>query len=137
MRANFEQMRKLHEQFRSQVLGALTPAHRQLLASVVGNLAVSTNPDRRAAVAQLDNALSSGEKTAILNDAKQFADQMKSMMAQMRAAHPWPKASGAPRPMHSHRPHKAPTAGGILLMVASGGGRGMAMGHFGGGPPHR
>lgn len=135
MRADFEQMRKLHEQFRANVLGALTPQHRQLLASVVGNLAVSDKPDRKAAVQQLDAALSPGEKTAILNAAASFRDQVKAQFEKMRAQHPWPRPSGAPhKGMVMHRTHAkhAPDAGAILLMTATGGDRIMiARGHGG------
>jgi hypothetical protein len=132
MRANFEQMRKLHDQFRAQVLGALTPEHRQLLAQVVGNLAVADHPDRKAAAAQLDAALSPGEKSAILGAANQMRDQMKSLMANM------PKPPGAMQhPPNQKREHRTPTAGGILLMATGEhgmmGGRGFRGGP--GGPP--
>jgi hypothetical protein len=120
MRADFEQMRKLHQQFRANVLGTLTPAHKQLLASIAGNLATSAQPDRKAAVQQLDAALSPAEKTAILNDAKQFHDQMKAQFAQMRSQFPKPNFSPRPRPSRSPRAKHAPDAGEILLMVASG-----------------
>src|SRR5208283_1895551 len=72
MRANFQQMETLHKQYRAQVLGALTPAHKQLYAAVVGNLAIAASPDPKAAAAKLDAALSTGEKTAIINADKQF-----------------------------------------------------------------
>ncbi len=126
MRADFQQMESLHKQYRAQVLGALTPAHKQLLASVVGELATSASPDPRAAAAKLDAALSSSEKTAILDADKQFRAAMKAQFAKMRAAHPWPSPNGSPRP---HRTRKAftPDAGRILLGVASGRG-GMMMG---------
>jgi hypothetical protein len=122
MRADMQQLRQLHEQFRSQVLGALSPAHKQLLAQVAGNLAISASPDPKAAVKQLDGALSASEKTAILNAASSFRDQAKAAFAKMRADSPWPKPSGAPRPHPSHSPRakRAPDAGAILLMVASG-----------------
>ncbi len=137
MRTNMQQMRKLHEQFRAQILGALTPEHRQLLASIAGNLAIADKPDIRAAAKQLDEALSPGEKSAILADAKAMHDQMRAQMQAMRAAHPWPQRSGAPKAREGKREHHAPTAGGILLMVASG--HSMMMGHRGGppGPPHQ
>jgi hypothetical protein len=137
MRAAFDQVRKLHEQFRSQVLASLSPSHRELLAKVAGNLAISDKPDYRAAAQQLDAALSPSEKSAIMNADQQMRAQMKSMMANMPKPQ-WAQRSGnAPRPQGSHKPHER-TAGGILLGVA--GGHDMMMGHGfrggpGGGPP--
>ena len=125
--ANMEQMMKLHQQFRAQVLGALTPAHKQLYATVVGNLAIAPSPDPRSAAKQLDAALSTSEKTAILDANKQFMTAMKPMWQQMMANHPRPTPSGSPWPKRSG-PHKArtPDAGAILLGMAGGhGGRGM------------
>jgi hypothetical protein len=122
MRPAMQQMMKLHEQFRVQVLGALTPAHKQLLASVVGNLAIAEHPDYRAAVAQLDAALSDGEKTAILAAAQQQRAQMKQLMQQIRSMNPNPHPRPSGKHMHKHH---APDAGAILL--ALGGGRGGMM----------
>jgi hypothetical protein len=119
MRANFQQMETLHKQYRAQVLGALTPAHKQLYASVVGNLAIAASPDPRAAAAKLDAALSTGEKTAIINADTQFRSAMKAQFQQMRAAHPRPSPSGSPRPRRSHKPY-TPDAGRILLAMAGG-----------------
>jgi len=141
MRQNMQQMEALHKQFRANVLGALTPAHRTLLASIAGQLAVSTNPDPKAAAAKLDAALSSGEKQAILNAAQSFMSQQRSMreqaIAKMRAANP---NMPSPRPRESgmERPKHTPDAGRLLLMIATGhGGPGMGMhermGEFG--PP--
>ncbi|MGC2242779.1 MAG: hypothetical protein WBA06_04050 [Candidatus Aquilonibacter sp.] len=136
MHANMQQMMKLHQQFRAQLLGALTPAHKQLYATVVGNLAIAASPDPRAAVKQLDAALSTSEKTAILNANTQFMTAMKSMRQQMMANHPWPSPSGSPWPKRSHgqrKPH-TPDAGAILLGMAGGHG-GMMMGRMHGGGP--
>ena len=139
MRANFQQMETLHKQYRAQVLGALTPAHKQLYASVVGNLAIAASPDPKAAAAKLDAALSTSEKTAILNADSQFRAAMKAQSEKMRAAHPWPSPSGSPRPRRSHKP-RTPDAGRILLAMAGGHGGMMMRGpgmHRGGwgGPP--
>ena len=122
MHANMQQIVKLHQQFRTQVLGALTPAHKQLYASVVGNLAIAASPDPRAAIAQLDAALSPGEKSAILSANEQFRTAMKPLVQQMTADHPWPKASGSPGPERNHGAHKTrtPDAGQILLGMAGG-----------------
>jgi hypothetical protein len=138
--AQQDAMRTLHQQYRAQVLGALTPAHKQLYASVVGNLAIAASPDPRAAAAKLDAALSTSEKNAIINADTQFRTAMKSQMEQWRAAHPRPSPSGSPWPKRSGGPRKTrtPDAGRILLAMANGHG-GMMMGPRGrggwGGPP--
>lgn len=126
MRAEFQQVKTLHQQYRAQVLGALTPAHKQLFASTVGDLAIAASPDPRAAEARLDAALSNGEKTAIISADTQFRSAMKSQFEKMRAAHPWPSPSGSPRPHRSHKPY-TPDAGRILLAMAGGHGRMMMM----------
>ena len=135
-RADKQQMMKLHQQFRTQVLGALTPAHKQLYATVVGNLAIAASPDPRAAAKQLDAALSASEKTAILSANAQFMTAMKSMWQQMMANHPWPKPSGSPRPKRGGGPRKphTPDAGEVLIGMAGGHG-GMMMGRKHGGGP--
>ncbi|HEX5274573.1 MAG TPA: hypothetical protein VFW34_04795 [Candidatus Rubrimentiphilum sp.] len=123
MRQNMQQGQAMHKQFRANVLGALTPAHRNLLASIAGQLAVSTNPDRKAAVQKLDAALSSGEKQAILNAAQSFMSQRRAMreqaIAKMRAANP-NMPSPRPRPSGMERRKHTPDAGALLLMVATG-----------------
>ncbi len=47
------------------MLAALTPAHRELLAKVVGELAISPDPNFDAAAARLDAALSPAEVQAL------------------------------------------------------------------------
>lgn len=119
---------KAFEATRAQVLHALTPANRQLLGSLVGQLATADKPDFKAAAAKLDASLSAGEKTAILDAHAKMVAQMKADMQKMKAewqsAHP----DASPRPMHSHSPHamRTPSAGMVLLMIASGHG---PMGH--------
>lgn len=114
----------MHKQFRAKILGTLTPAHRNLLASVAGQLAVSANPDPKAAIAKLDAALSSGEKQAILNAAQSFMSQQRAMreqaIAKMRAANP-SMPSPRPRPSGMQRMRRTPDAGALLLMIATGG----------------
>ena len=131
MRQNMQQMQAMHKQFRAKVLGALTPAHRNLLASIAGQLAVSANPDPKGAIQKLDAALTSGEKQAILNAAQSFMSQQRTMreqaIAKMRAANP-NMPSPRPRPSGMQRTRRAPDAGALLLMIAtSGEGPGMGM----------
>jgi hypothetical protein len=124
MRQNMQRMETLHKQFRAKVLGALTPAHRNLLASLAGQLAVSTSPDPKAAIAKLDAALTSGEKQAILNAAQSFMSQQRAMreqaIAKMRAANP-NMPSPRPRPSGMERVRHTPDAGALLFMIATGG----------------
>lgn len=124
-RADAQKMRDAREAFRKQVLGALTPANRDLLAKVSGQLAASDQPDYKAAAEQLDAALSAGEKQAIVDDAKQFRDQMR---AQWQSVHP----GASPRPMRprSNNAKREPDPGRILLSLD---GHGM----MGGAPQHR
>lgn len=130
MRGNMKQMREAHEAFRRQVLTALTPANRQLLANVVGELAIADKPDPKAAAAKLDAALSSGEKQAILADAKQAMDKMKAerqqRMQAWQSAHP----DATPRPKRSPRGERSPHTPdpGMILLIVSGHGE-MMGGH--------
>jgi hypothetical protein len=138
MRPDMSQMMALHKQFRAKVLAAITPAHRNLLASLVGQLAISSNPDPRGAIAKLDAALSSGEKQAILSAAQSFRSQMRAAreaaMAKLRAANP---NMPSPRPMPSgmQRERRTPDAGALLFMIVAGGpGPGMMGPHMFGRP---
>jgi hypothetical protein len=131
--ANRKQMEQIHSQERAAVLGALTPAHKQLLATIAGQLATSTTPDYRGAEQRLDAALSSSEKQAILNASQTARDKMHAEMQTMRQQMSQMAPPGAPgRPpmteMHGgpDEMQHAPTAGGILLRVALSGG-GMEM----------
>jgi hypothetical protein len=89
LRAQVEQM---HQQARAQMLGSLSAAHRQLLANVVGQLAIAATPDREAAARQLNAALSSGEQQSIVRIHQNLRTQSKALMqnarAQMQAANP-------------------------------------------------
>jgi len=134
MRQEREQMEQLHTQARAQMLAALTPAHRAMLANVIGQLAISASPNPRAAALQIDAALSTGEKNSVLNVETQLHTQMRAMMearrAQMEAAMtPEQKADMqqrmANRPARPHVAH-TPDAGMALLgLAAHEGGPGM------------
>lgn len=124
MRAQFKemrtQMRQIHTTERSQILGALTPAHRALLASVAGQLATTTNPDYKAAANRLDSALSSGEKQAILNAAQNARSKQRTLMQQLRSQFsPPPGAPQHEREMGQHHRHRTPDAGMLLLHLAA------------------
>lgn len=138
MRQQFEatrqQMDQIHQQERSQILGALTPAHRQLLATVAGELATATTPDYKAAAARLDSALSSSEKSTILSASQSARDKMRSTMQNMRqnmsqmGGPPGPGGPGGPPqgfgggkmgpPGGPDQARYTPSAGEILLRTA-------------------
>ncbi|MGH7662356.1 MAG: hypothetical protein ACRENA_15720 [Vulcanimicrobiaceae bacterium] len=93
-----------------------------MLANVVGQMAVSQTPDRKAAAAQLDAALTPGEKDTILAAHRDAMTQMHSLFAQHMQSQGQPPANGmqgAP-PKREHRKHDL-TAGGIALMVSHSG----------------
>jgi hypothetical protein len=117
LRAAMHQMRTLHEQFRTQVLDALTPAHRTMVADALGQLAVSSNPSPRAVAAQIDGALSANEKQQILAAHQSFLKQMIAFHQQMESQ----MHNGAGMPQHADAWQKqgmmsqAPSAGEIVL----------------------
>ncbi|MBV8223538.1 MAG: hypothetical protein JO293_09280 [Candidatus Eremiobacteraeota bacterium] len=124
------QMVPLHTQERKQILAALTPAHRALLAGIVGQLAIAPSPDPKAAAAKLDGALSASEKQSILKIHTSARDQMRAQMQKAHAeflaslpaderqrmqAHMPPMPPGPPEMMR----HNDSDPGSILLHVAS------------------
>ena len=126
MRAQFQQMRtqmrQIHTAERSQILGALTPAHRSLLASIAGQIATSVTPDFKGAASRLDSALSSGEKQAILNAAQNARTKQRSLMSSVHPEHARRNGSHA---------HRTPDAGALLLRLTLSGP------HMGHGPMRR
>jgi hypothetical protein len=83
---------QLHAQARLLALNALTPAHRALLAQVVGQLAISANPDVNGAARSIDKALTQNEGRAIVNISASLESQSRQIMdaarQQMMAANP-------------------------------------------------
>jgi len=133
MRAHSQEFRQFAQQARSmqlaarsQMLSALTAEHRAEIARVIGSLAISTNPDPRAAARDIDAMLSPRERDAILSAQTAERSQMQAlhqqMLAQMEQAHP--EMAQRMQQMHARmdqmhgqaggRRH-APTAGSILL----------------------
>lgn len=122
MRAAFQQAEKIRHAERSQILAALSPAHRQLLASIVGNMAIAANPDYKAAAARLDAALSTTEKNAVLAAHTAALAQMRNAVHAMMQKHENAQGGqGMKRPqwVHRQRGKHTPTAGEIVLMVTS------------------
>lgn len=134
-----DQMAQAHRSERAKILAALTPAHRALLASIVGGMAVAANPDPKAAAAKLDAALSANEKNAVLSI---HQSTMTQMHAAMEKAHAQFLSSLTPeqqQQMQGHMDHmqahmgqmhgapggqlgpprEEPSAGQLVLMIAS------------------
>lgn len=106
--ADRAKMMQLHEQARAAILGALTPANKALLGTVVSELAVAATPDTKAAAARLDSALSPTEKQAITGAADSMHQQMRAMM-------PSPK----PGDMQDKMADGMPTDPGEILLMMS------------------
>jgi hypothetical protein len=66
MRAAAAKQRALMEGSRAKLFASVTPAHRKLVAQIIGELAMSAKPDARAAAKQIDAVLSSPEKKAVI-----------------------------------------------------------------------
>jgi len=73
---------QLHAAARLSVLNNLTQAHRNLLAQIVGGLAIAPNPDFAAAGKTLDANLSPAEARAILSIASSLEQQTRQLMSQ-------------------------------------------------------
>lgn len=116
-----QKMAQIHTQARTQILASLTPAHKAAFANIVGQLAISANPDPAAAARQLDAMLSPGEKQAILRAHDAARTQARSLM---EAAHQQ-MSSSMPSTVHvrsmpkENEAQEAPDAGRILLMMAA------------------
>ncbi len=76
IRARMAQFESARLAARARMLAALTPAHKQLLSQVVGELAVGTNPDAEAATQRLDAALSPTESAAIVSIQRDLEREM-------------------------------------------------------------
>lgn len=118
LRAAMHQMRTLHEQFRTQVLNALTPAHRTMVANALGQLAISSNPSPKAVAAQIDGALSANEKQQILAAHQSFVKQMiafhQQVESQMHAGAGMPPQHAGAWQKHGMM-SQMPSAGEIVL----------------------
>lgn len=139
----FKQFRQQSEHLRAQaraaMLAALTPGHRALLARIAGNLAISPNPDPRAAAQQLDAALTPSERQSVLAAQQSLMSQMRSLHRQMRAQFmsqltPTQKAQMQARMAqfqgrHGHH-HHTPDAGFLLLRASLPGPPDGMRGHF-------
>jgi hypothetical protein len=132
IRQAFDQMRSqmqtVRRTERSQMLGALTSAHRTLLATIAGELATAVEPNYDAAAKRLNAALSSAESQAVLRVAQNAREERRKVMESMI---PPPPPGGGQRV--TRREFRAPgpvadDAGRVLLRTMIGGGPGMGIG---------
>lgn len=141
MRKFHEQATALRKQSRAQIFGALTPAHRQFLATQIGQLAIADNPDAKGTAARIDATLSAGEKNRVIAAEQSYRSKMESLMTQLHqqmiAQLPADQQAQAQSRMSqmiaraNQRPKRTPDAGRILLGAAYGfGPRMMAFGHM-------
>lgn len=107
MRAAFSAMEQahakveqLHSQARLAALNALSSSQRTLLAQVVGQLAIASNPDTNAAARTIDNSLSQAQGRTIVNISSSLETQSRQIMdaahQQMMAANPQGAMQGPP-----------------------------------------
>jgi hypothetical protein len=116
--------RELHQQMRSQILSALTPAHRNAVAGVIGEMVIADKPDPIAAAKQIDGVLSPGEQQAILAAHNAFVSQSQTLLQQMHAQlqSELPPAAMQGHPHGENDMHRPPSsvandAGSVLMMV--------------------
>jgi hypothetical protein len=78
------QAEQVEVQARAAMLNALSPAHRNLVGQIAGQLAVVPNPDLSAAARELDAQLTPAEGLAILNIASSMHGQIRQIMSAAR-----------------------------------------------------
>lgn len=121
-------MEQIHLQAREQMLASLTPAHRAAVANVIGQSAVSANPNPDAVASQIDAILSQGEKNGVLsaesNARASSRSLMESMHAQMEANAPadvrarMQQRDASRGPDKNRTAERTPDAGRSLLRLA-------------------
>lgn len=138
--AAHSRLSQLHVDGRAQILGSLSQQQRTLLAQVVGNLAISPNPNEAAAAQQIQNALTPQQSQRIvalhtslmqqamniLHSAKTQADSyltpdQRQKVQQEMSLH-GPHEHMGPGGMGMERVNSATAAGEILLGMAQHGG---------------
>jgi|GEM_PF-1715313 len=123
IRQAFDQMRTRMEGVRrterSQMLEALTPEHRTLLATIAGQLATAVDPNYEAAAKRLSSALSATESQGVLRAAQNARRQREDIMQSMMPA---PPEGGRVMRREFRRGPAAQDAGRTLLRTMIGGG---------------
>jgi hypothetical protein len=134
--AEFQQMHQkmaqLHTQARTEMLAAITPAHKAAIANLIGQLAIAPNPNVDATAREIDSLLTPAESQSVIRIHEQAKTQMHALMesahAQMERERPAGAPEHAPRPAMPNRPNDA---GHIILMLAIPAPHGMMMMHHG------
>jgi len=109
---------QMHEQLRSQILGALSSDHRTAIANAIGEMAISASPDPAAAAKQIDGILSSSEQQKILELHGTFQKQMQTLMQQLHAQLARPSSTNGANEQRTMPAMPAMNdAGNVLLMV--------------------
>jgi hypothetical protein len=85
MRQVRRQMMQLRTQTRTQMLAALTPQHRTAIASVLGEAAVSPNPDPRVVAQRIDALLTRSEAQNVVNVAASERANARNIVESARA----------------------------------------------------
>lgn len=125
----FARVEQLHRQGRSEMLGVLTPEHRQLLGQVAATLATSPDADLESAARQLDAALSAGEARSIVNISTLLHQQERQVFESahtqaMNVLTPEQRSQMPQGPPHGallfkDRAQQQPDPGRILLTMSS------------------
>ena len=85
MRQVRQQMMQLRTQTRTQMLAALTPQHRTAIANLLGEAAVSPNPDPHVVAQRIDALLTRSEAQNVVNVAASERANVRTMMESARA----------------------------------------------------
>lgn len=72
-------------QARTRLLAALTPAHRGAVANIVGQLALSAQPNWRAAAQSLDALLTPAERESVVTIAAAERSNLRALAQQQRS----------------------------------------------------
>jgi Spy/CpxP family protein refolding chaperone len=132
----------LYKQYRAQMLNSITPIHRNAVAGLIGQLAISANPDKSVTAKQIDILLSGAERNAILGAHANFQAQSKKLHEQawqeLQKYLPAGATQNSGHKMHGMNGNRTQVndPGEILLRTLSGSeGHGMRGGMFPMGPP--
>jgi len=125
--AEFQKLTQEQRAFQQSMLAALTPAHRQLLAQIVGELVIAQNPDPQSATRRLNAALSPREAQNVVR-IEQAKDKAMLQHFQQLAAesgahsnvmfHGMPPSSSTVMSVRASAPF-GNDAGSILLRTAA------------------
>ncbi|HEY3674372.1 MAG TPA: hypothetical protein VGK84_00110 [Candidatus Tumulicola sp.] len=123
----FKEEEQLRKDFRSKALSALSSSHRTTIGNIIGSLAVSSNPDPRAAAQRIDAVLSQSERQSILSARDSFEQSSRAVRERMRAQMAQQMNTAMPSP--PPHPMRTPSndAGRVLMMALSPFGSGMMM----------